>query len=137
MPFQRGPHFVNSIVVLPLNEIHPCFGKPDLRCIVAIRACLIRCGNSPVDPLLVPLVEVVILSANVRQPGVSERKIRIECDRALVHLQRKLQVLPCDAAGIISPSQIEIVGLQVFGRFRGEGLLFLRRERDPEGGRDL
>ena len=126
-----------ALVVTSLGENHPRLGALDLRRFVTIRARLLRRGSGPIEPLLLALEVVVVLGADVCQSGMSERKIRIECDRVLVHLKSKLQILPSDATRIISPSQIQIVGLQVLGRFCGESLLLLRRERDPQRSSDL
>ena len=57
--------------------------------------------------------------------------------RVLEHLQGELEVLAGLAPRVALAAQVEVVGLQVFRGLDGQGLLFLRRQRDAQGLGDL
>src|SRR5206468_6788327 len=86
IPAQRRPDLVDGFGVTPIGEIHPRLGALDLRRVVASCARLLRRGTGAIDPLLMALKVVIVLGADLSEPGMREREIRIEGDRVLIHL---------------------------------------------------
>ena len=80
---------------------------------------------------------VVVLRARVGDRGVGEREPRIERHGVLEHLERELQVLSRQPAGVALAAQIQVVRLEVLGRLGRERLLLLRRQRDAQRLGDL
>ena len=74
----------------------------------------------------------MILGANIGDSGISQSEIRIQNDCVLEHLEREFQILPLQTAGVALATQVEVVGLEIFGWFRRDGFLFLRGQRDPQ-----
>src|SRR5207248_7135493 len=64
---------------------------------------------------------------DMRNAGVSQRKIGILLDSLIVH---RKGVLELTLTQIISAAKKEIIGLWVYGGFARDDLFFLRRERD-------
>src|SRR4026209_1852393 len=70
IPADSSADLFRALVVTTLGKEHPGFRKLNLRCVVTFRACLLRCGNSAIKPLLLPLEVVVILRADVCEAGM-------------------------------------------------------------------
>ena len=90
-----------------------------------------------VDPVGAQPRPVVHVSAAVGDRGVGEREALIEQHRVLEHLEREFHVLASQTPGVAPAAQVQIVGLQVLGRLRGELGHLLRRERDAQRVGDL
>ena len=62
-----------------------------------------------------------------------KRKLRIENDGVLEHLQREFEILPDETSRVALAAKIEIVRLQIRRRLHRQRLLFFRRQSDPQG----
>ena len=82
-------------------------------------------------PWLCRLIEMVNITDRGREPRVRESEVRIEFDRLLVKIYRRLEILQQVVRSrlILPPTQIEHVGVRVSCRFRFDALFFLRRKR--------
>ena len=68
---------------------------------------------------------------------MGQGELGVDGYRVLEHLERELQVLPREPAGVAFSAEVQVVGLQVLGGFGGQRLLLLPRQRDPQSLGDL
>ena len=71
--------------------------------------------------------------AGVGASGIGQGEAGVHGHRVLEHLQGKFQILARLAARVAFAAQVQIVRLQIFRGFDGQGFEFLRRERDAQG----
>ena len=86
-------------------------------------------GEAALDPFLTLFANFVDQTAEVGDAAVGQREIRVELDGLLEHLQAVIVIF---AAGVISATQIKVVGLRIFGGFARDGFFFLRGQRDAQ-----
>src|SRR6266576_6395093 len=79
-------------------------------------------------PWLCRLIEMVNITDRGREPRVRESEVRIEFDRLLVKIYRRLEILQQVVRSrlILPRTQIEHVGVSVSCRFRFDARFFLR-----------
>jgi hypothetical protein len=96
------------------------------------RRSLFRRLPGTIDPHIVASVIVKKGSACMRDRRVSQREFRIQGNRLLEHLSRKLEILFRHATNITLAAQVKVVRLKIIGRLSGDLCLFLRRKSDAE-----
>src|SRR5690349_11221648 len=96
------------------------------------------CGRSgAIYPYIVASIIIEETRTGIRTRSVGQREFWVEGDRLLEHLARKLEILFRQAAHITLAAEVEVVRLKIFGWFRRELCLLLRRQCDAQSFRDL
>src|SRR5215475_6544017 len=90
------------------------------------------CGTRALDPQRVPAVIAIKHRARIRGGRVCQSKARVDRDRVFKHTERELEVLARLTAGVTLSSQVEVVGLEIFGGLDSERFEFLGREGDAQ-----
>ena len=130
-------HATRGFVVLAFGVQDPGLRNLDLGGVPAERARPLAGRLAALDPGVRTVEVLVELGAGEGDRGVGERKSGIERRRVLEQLEREIQVLARQPAGVALPAQVQVVGLKVVRRLGGERRLLLRRELHAQGFGDL
>ncbi len=128
-----GSRELDRLVVLLLGVAHARSGGQHLGRLGIQRHGTVARRDATLDPFDVLLFQLVDHAAHVGNACVRERELRIQLDRLLEHLERKIQIL---APRVAAAAQVVVVGLQILGRLALDRSLLLWCERDAQGLRD-